>query len=185
MLASDCPILFTSSMTVYGATRDRPFREEDGGQPKSAYGVGKWHAELLLSKYGSSSLAIRLPGLFGQARRSGLIYNVLSAYKQGVTLPKLPDEPVLWSALHVNDAAVGVTKLALGVITDNQAINLGYRGKIGVNSFLAIAAKLFSRVCINIKDQPEFEFELSRAEAMGVVPDKTFQEALQQFANEL
>jgi nucleoside-diphosphate-sugar epimerase len=185
LLASDCPVVFISSMTVYGATLDRPVREEDGGQPQSAYGVSKWQAEVLLRTHHYSSLAIRIPGLFSSSRRSGLIYNVLYAYKHRMALPKLPDAPVLWSAMHVNDAAAGVAKLALGTIAGHQAINFGYRGKLGINHFLTIASQIFSQACINMSEQPEFEFDLSRAEAMGVVPNKTFYQALQQFADEL
>ena len=185
LLVSNCPIVFISSMTVYGTNLDRPVREEDAGQPQSAYGVSKWQAELLLQTHHYSSLAIRIPGLFGSARRSGLIYNVLYAYQQRMALPKLPNSPVLWSAMHFNDAAAGVAKLALGTIAGHQAINFGYRGKLGINYFLMIASQIFSQADINMSEQPEFEFDLSRAEAMGVVPNKTFYQALQQFADEL
>lgn len=183
--ACACPIIFMSSMTVYGPTHERSVREEDGGQPQSAYGEGKWQAELLLRTHDHPTLAIRIPGLFGPARRSGLIYNVLYALKQGLALPKISDAPVLWSAMHVNDAAAGVVKLAHCAIDGHQAINFGYRGRLSINYFVNMATGMFAQAYINVLKQPEFEFDLSRAEALGVVPDKTFCEALHQFAAEI
>lgn len=185
LLACDCPVVITSSMTVYGPSHKRPVREEDGGQPQSAYGEGKWKAELLLRTHHCPTLAIRIPGLFGPARRAGLIYNVLSALKQGAALPKLPDAPVLWAAMHVSDAAAGVVKLAQCTIDGHEAINFGYSGKLSINYFLTMAAGMFAKACPNLSKQPEFEFDLSRAEALGVFPEKTFREALQQFAAEI
>ncbi len=185
LLACSCPVVFMSSMTVYGPTHQRPVREEDGGQPQSAYGEGKWQAELLLRTHDHPTLAIRIPGLFGPARRSGLIYNVLYALKQGLALPKMPDAPVLWSAMHVSDAAAGVVKLAHCTTDGHQAINFGYRGKLSINDFVTMATGMFARAGINVLKHPEFEFDLSRAEALGVVPDKTFPEALHQFAAEI
>lgn len=183
--ASACPVVFISSMTVYGKAHYRPVREGDAGSPRSAYGRGKWQAELLLSNYSYPTLAIRIPGLFGSTRHFGLIYNILYAHKQGLSLPELPNAPVLWSAIHVNDAAVGIAKLAQCAISGHQAINFGYRGKQSINHFLKISANMFSKFCSVTQEQPDFEFDLSRAEALGVVPNKTFSQALQQFADEL
>lgn len=185
LLTCACPVVFTSSMTVYGPLHERPVQEEDGGQPQSAYGEGKWQAELLLRTHERPTLAIRIPGLFGPARRSGLIYNVLHALKQGAAVPKMPDALVLWSAMHVSDAAAGVVKLAHCTIDGHQAINFGYRGKLSINYFMTIAAGMFAQPCTYVLKHPEFEFDLSRAEALGAVTDKTFRDALHQFIAEI
>lgn len=183
--ATSCPVVFMSSMTVYGSAQGRPFQEEDAGDPQNTYGKGKWQAELLLRSHDSPTLAIRIPGLFGPARRSGLIYNVLHALKHGAALPKLPDGPVLWAAMHVSDAAIGVMKLAQATIENHHAFNLGYRGKFAIDHFLKAATGFFDHTVANTLKHPEFEFDLSRADALGVVPDKTFRDALIQFIEEI
>ncbi len=180
-----CPVVFMSSMTVYGSTSKCPVQEEDAGVPQNAYGEGKWQAELLLRTHNYPTLAIRIPGLFGPARPSGLIYNVLYALKYGSTLPKLPDSLVLWAAMHVSDAAAGVIKLSKMKMDNHHSINFGYRGKFAIDQFLTMAAEISGQENFYTLKHPEFEFDVTRADSLGVVPDKTFRDALIQFSLEI
>lgn len=185
LAASSCTVVFISSMTVYGSAQGRPVQEDSAGEPQSAYGEGKWQAERLLRTHNRPTLAVRIPGLFGPARRSGLIYNLLHALKHGAALPKLPDSPVLWAAMHVSDAAAGVIKLAQATIDNHQAINFGYRGKFAIDHFLTMTTGMFGQKFSYELKHPEFEFDLSRADALGVVSDKTFRDALVQLVEEI
>jgi nucleoside-diphosphate-sugar epimerase len=184
LLASSCPIVFMSSMTVYGTERRRPVVEEDAGDPTSAYGSGKWQAEQTLKAASRSSLAIRIPGLFGPSRRDGLVYNLLHAAKYKHSI-RLPEEPLLWAGMHVDDASACVAKVALGGVKDFEAINIAYRGRYSIGKLVAIVGALYAQQIDYKINQPSFEFDLTRAEMRSAVPDGDLLEALVKFGNEI
>ena len=182
--ASDCPLVFISSMTVYGTERDRPVVEEDAGDPASAYGCGKWQAEQRLKVEARPTLAIRIPGLFGPSRQSGLVYNLMHGikYNYGYTLPQTA---TLWAAMHVNDAATSIAKLALSGIQGFETINLAYRGNYSIESLVSTVGSIYARhIDYNVM-QPSFEFDLTRADARGAVPNGSFRDALVKFRDEI
>ena len=184
LAASTCPVVYVSSMTVYGAGRDRPIAEEDAGDPTSAYGNGKWQGEKRLMADGRASLAVRIPGLFGPTRRNGLVYNVIHAAKYGET-PQLPDAPIQWAAMHVDDAAESIATLAISRILGFEAVNVGYCGTYSINTLVATVCDVFGRhIDYNIK-QPNFEFDLSRAEHHNAVPVCSFRESLVKFGSQI
>jgi nucleoside-diphosphate-sugar epimerase len=138
-----CPIVFASSMTVYGTHPSCPVTEDAELQPDSAYARGKVTAERLLSdRQMAGDAALRLPGLFGLPRRSGLLYNAAKAFLTGgrfdVDVPKTS-----WAAMSVDDAAEYLVKAALGPsVGSGQAVNVGYDGEFSVPSAVAELAAL-------------------------------------------
>ena len=184
LAASTCPVVYVSSMTVYGAGRDRPVAEEDAGDPTSAYGNGKWQGEKRLLADGRASLAVRIPGLFGPTRRDGLVYNVMHAAKYGEA-PQLPDAPILWAAMHVDDAAESIATLAISRIAGFEAVNVGYCGTYSINTLVATACDVFGRHIDYTVKQSNFEFDLSRAEHHNAVPACSFRESLVKFGSQI
>lgn len=86
-----CPITFASSMAATYAT---------GG-----YGRGKLLAErVLLGREHSGDVVIRLPGLFGAPRKSGVLYNAAVAFLTGQPFTLEPQTGP-WAAMDVRDAA--------------------------------------------------------------------------------
>ena len=72
-----CPILFISSMAIYGEKSGKPIDEKETLDPSSVYGLGKKNAEEILSKSKNPSLSVRIPGLYGYRRENGLVYNLI------------------------------------------------------------------------------------------------------------
>jgi nucleoside-diphosphate-sugar epimerase len=184
LAGSDCPIVFISSMTVYGAERARPTVELDAGDPISAYGRGKWQAEMRLKADGRSALAVRIPGLFGPARRGGLVYNVMKTLQHGHSRPQLPEAAILWAAMHVEDAAESIVKLVSSPIIGFDAIHVGYRGVYSIGGFISLACDIYDRRIDYVVRQPRFEFDLARAENRGAVPASSFRDALVKFGEQ-
>lgn len=185
LAGSDCPVVFVSSMAVYGAERARPTLEQDAGDPISAYGKGKWQAEMRLKADGRPALAVRIPGLFGPARRDGLVYNVMNALRHGHSPPQLPEAAILWAAMHVEDAAESIVKLALSPIIHFDAIHVGYRGVYSIDGFVSLACDIYDRRVDYAVKQPRVEFDLTRAESRGAVPAGSFRDALVKFGGQL
>ncbi len=182
---SACPIIYISSMTVYGDEYSRPVREKDAGNATSAYGRGKLLGETHIEQDGRSGIAIRIPGLFGLPRKSGLVYNVLANLKNHQQ-PSLPQQPILWAAMHVFDAAQSIAKLSLAQYDERfEAINVGYSGPTSIEHMIDIAHKAYDVENKYQLKQPSFEFDLSRAETFGVVPTRSLEDALVSFGNEI
>jgi nucleoside-diphosphate-sugar epimerase len=182
--SSACPLVYISSMTVYGKNRNRPVSEEDAGDPSSAYGKAKWQGEQRLAADGRSGRALRIPGLFGPSRRDGLVFNVMHAAKYGWT-PQLPPAPILWAAMHVDDAAESIASLAILPMDDFEAVNVGYCGIYSIANLVSVAAAAYGRQISYEVKQSNFEFDLTRAERYGALPACSFREALVKFGNQI
>lgn len=132
-----CRIVLASSMTVYSAASHFPVGEDDVMEPESGYAMGKWMAEqTLLSRNIPGDVALRLPGLFGLPRRSGLLYN---AAKTFVTRQRfeLTAPTELWAAMAVEDAAEYLVRAAVIPAARPSVVNIGYEGEFNVLSAVA------------------------------------------------
>lgn len=177
LLATTAPVLLISSMTVYGLrSASCTYREEDAGEPETAYARSKWEAEQHLYSAGREGFAVRLPGLFGGGRRGGLIWNLLHSLTQGRPL-QLPTQPVLWAAMDVRDAAVAVTRLCEVVPRPASPVNIGYRDVYSVFRLVTMLDELTGRTTANGVEHPDFAFDLSRAEALGAAPSQDLRSA--------
>lgn len=180
--AGPARMVFVSSMTVYGEPIRNPVRESDAA-PLSSYAWSKYRGEGYLAEIRRDHVAPRLPGLFGLPRRNGLIGNVLRATLSGDT-PTLPADPVVWSAMHVEDAAEVVIRLAL-TETAQGPISVGYPGVLSIDRFVALAERLSGRVLPRGPIQPDFELDLGLAARFGALPEATFESRVRDFAQAL
>lgn len=185
-------VLNISSMAVYGAPESVPWTEAMSGRPDSAYGQGKWHCEVHWQACRRTTLSLRLPGLFGPARRGGVVFNAVQALRQG-TLPPLPTAAVAWAAVHVDDAAQAVTTLCAhlnsqltpGVRPPSRgladaptltgtgaiALHFAYDTPYGIDRFITALADHFRRPRPLMVIQPVVRFDLTQARRMGLSVD--------------
>ncbi|WPB87453.1 NAD-dependent epimerase/dehydratase family protein [Sediminicoccus rosea] len=157
-------LVHISSMTVYAPTQPMPAREETT-DPQSAYGLGKREAERVLEAAGGLAATIlRLPGLFGAPRRGGLVQQLCRAAALGLT-PSLPAAPVMWAAMHVEDAASVVARAALRPAAPTSILNVGYPGPHSINRLVALVAQASGAPLATQVAHPVFEMDLSRLNA--------------------
>lgn len=166
---SPAHLVFASSMTVYG-TVSSPVSEEDAPPPGGGYAGGKRRAELDLLASGLPTTILRLPGLFGSPRRGGFLYNAIRARLAGRPFTT-PDEPPVWAALHVDDAAWAMVRSAECGPNGPHVLNVGYHHRF---SLPAALAEIETRLNLPISEQgpaPEFEMLLDRLEdRLGALP---------------
>ena len=182
--STECPLIFILSMTVYGEELDRPVVEEDAGVPTPIYGYGKWQNEQLLKATAHSSLSIRIPGLFGESRKSGLIYNFMHGVKYAHDF-SLPEFPVLWAAMHVDDAAGSIARTASEGIQNIGAIHIAYRGSYSIETLVSNVGAIYGRKLDCPIKQPKIEFDLTRADMRRAVPSTSFLESLQKYSADI
>lgn len=179
MECSECPLFFVSSMTVYGDSCGKVVKESHRKSPSSEYAKSKLACEDLFEKSGRAGFTIRLPGLFGLPRRGGIVFNLLHALKHGYSV-NLPENPLVWAAMDVHDAATSIgCLLEAGSPQGYQELNIGYRGEQSINILLQHAVELSGRVLLDYPvKHPAFEYDLKNAERYGIVPSISFFNAL-------
>ena len=106
------------------------------------------------------------------------------AVKHGAT-PQLPADPILWAAMHVDDAANSIAALAMSPFAGFEAVNIGYRGAYSIETLVHTVCDVYGRRADYGVQQPCFEFDLSRAVHHGAVPACSFREALVRFGNQI
>ncbi len=117
-------IIYCSSMTVYGDNVTGYINEVKLTNPESKYASSKYNDEVMLIESDNPYLILRLPGLFGAGRKSGIIFNAIAS----LLMKKNPDihkKLTAWSAIHVEDAANIIIKLMEKRI-DNEIFNISY-----------------------------------------------------------
>lgn len=176
-----------SSMTVYGSVSTEVTRSEDSIlDPESKYGYSKLEVEKFLLKKENPTLSIRIPGLFGVNRKSGLIYNLLKSLSTGDEFV-LPDKPILWAAMSVNDAALSISKIARAFLDKSlnySEINVGYKDIYSINRLLDICKNNFNTKVSCQVSHPEFKFCTKRLDALGAAPNTTLMDALIKVKND-
>ena len=141
---ADCPIVLASSMAVYADTLKETVSESDAVRPTDDYARGKWDAELVLAMRGvAGDVSLRLPGLFGRPRTSGVLYSVARAFLSDHN-PVLHPNPRPWAAMTVGDAADYMVRAAmLPSNTYGRPVNVGYPGIFS----LSVAARMVGMAC--------------------------------------
>ncbi len=164
--ASKAPIIYISSMTVYGEASIIRRKESDAGNPASEYGKSKYECELLLEKSKRDAMAVRIPGLFG-ARQKGLVANLIQSLMQREK-PTLPDVPLLWAAINVLDAAEGIFQLSQSDFKGFNPVNLGYDEVYSINRLIEICEDIFDVEIEHRIKHPQFAFDLSYLTSFSV-----------------
>ncbi len=171
-------LIFASSMTVYPSDVAIPANEDAAGPPQNGYAGAKRKAEELLKSSGLPVTALRLPGLFGPPRRSGIIYNTAFALARGKA-PVLPKDPPQWAALHVDDAAELCIRAALGRRPDKyRVLNAGYPDTMWIGKIVDELAQLMGGEPIGHPPTTPFAFDLARLRNTLGVPEFTLSERL-------
>jgi len=175
-------LLLVSSMTVYGTKATGAVKESSPLYPDSAYAMGKKDAENMAIDAGVSGYAIRIPGLFGEERRGGLVRNVINAVDNPTSL-RLPDSPVCWSAMHVLDAAGIIADLVDRESDGFFPINVGYSGVVSVNRFVRFVERSFGIELSYDVEHPDFEFDFSFYENLLGSQPIDFYKVITEFCN--
>ncbi|GJM33459.1 MAG: UDP-glucose 4-epimerase [Saprospiraceae bacterium] len=100
-------IIYTSSMTVYSEQNPSPVKEDDVIAPVNTYGLSKYLAENITSFFCHRNeikgAILRLPGIYGGDRQSGLIYNIIKKAINHETVEVNTQGLIYWETIYVHD----------------------------------------------------------------------------------
>lgn len=181
---SSCPIIYISSMTVYGNSKIGSLSEAEICNPLSHYAQSKLDCELLIKESDRKGFAVRIPGLFGLPRKSGLVYNLISSALTGDEI-NLPQVPISWAGIHVADVVQGIIGLLPITSKSFSEVNIGCTGEASVNHLIHLVNDIYgSNIETTIK-HPVFEFDLSLYQALTALPVINLRQSLKKFGDEI
>jgi nucleoside-diphosphate-sugar epimerase len=100
-------IVYTSSMTVYDSGNNSPVQETDKLSPPNSYGLTKQLAENITSFFcfrnNVSGVILRIPGIYGADKKSGVIYNTIARIKKNERPEINTSGLTYWETIHVDD----------------------------------------------------------------------------------
>lgn len=168
-------VVFISSMSVYEGVFDM-VKEGEVLLPNQPYAKSKFKSESLIENSGVPNTILRLPGLFGPPRRSGLLYKVAHSFLNNQTPNVIPSKSI-WAALYVDDAADLVVRAFLN--KPLGTLNVGTEDTFSVVRAVNILGELIgvSEFKINELDI-EFSMDLSKLKNTLGLPRYTFYERL-------
>jgi nucleoside-diphosphate-sugar epimerase len=182
--STSCPIIYVSSMTVYGSSHNSSIDESVECFPETAYAKYKLSGESLIKLDGREGFAVRIPGLFGLPRRSGLVHNLLMYAKYNTSFSS-PESPIFWSGMHVADAADAILKLLPKINNNFLSVNIGYCGKLSINTLLEIINDLYKTDLRSEFEHPNFEIDLSLYRDLTSATVSTLREGIKKVGNEI
>jgi len=100
-------IIYTSSMTVYDSNNSIPVKEDDKIAPVNTYGLSKYLAEVITNFFCSQNnlkgVILRLPGIYGEDKNNGFIYNTIIKAKDNQLIELDTQGLVYWETIFIND----------------------------------------------------------------------------------
>ena len=142
-------LVYASSSSVYGETRDLPLREDSLTRPYSPYGVTKLAAEHLCSlyhaNYGLPTVSLRYFTVYGPRQRPDMgFHKFIRAALEDQPIVVYGDGEQTRDFTFVADA-VEANWLATGPQAAGQVFNIGGGSRVSVNHVLAVLEDILGR----------------------------------------
>ena len=136
-------IILISSINVYGENLKKPSSENDPLNPKTHYGVIKMVTEKIyqyFSEYcGLDISVLRIAGLYGPTKQSGLIPHLLKSISDKSITPILYNNGEQFRDLiHVEDAVQGIVKIINKPQKDFQIFNISSGKKYSTKKIVSL-----------------------------------------------
>lgn len=100
--------IFASSQTVYGMPQEDALTEESCCKPLEHYAASKLCNEIILevaSKQGLKVTILRFPGVYGEERKSGVVYNFCKSAVIDKKINVVTEFPLPIDVIHIDDVA--------------------------------------------------------------------------------
>jgi len=182
-------LVYASSSSVYGETRDLPLREDSPTRPYSPYGVTKLAAENLCSlyhaNYGLPTVSLRYFTVYGPRQRPDMgFHKFIRAALADRPIVVYGDGEQTRDFTFVTDA-VEANWLAVAPGAAGQVFNIGGGSRVSVNHVLAVLEDILGRA-IRREQQPPRAGDVSHTWAdtrrakntLGFAPRVSLQEGL-------
>ncbi len=146
LIGTNIPLIYASSSSVYGETRQLPMREDHPTRPVSPYGVSKLAAEhlcyLYWKNYGVRTISLRYFTVYGPRQRPDMAFHrFIRALLNGSELSVYGNGKQTRDFTYISDA-VAANIQALASAKWGGTYNIGGGSRISVNEVIALLEKL-------------------------------------------
>ncbi len=185
--------IFASSSSVYGASREVPFSEDQAAdRPVSPYGATKRAGEFLVYNYhhlyGVKAVCLRFFTVYGPRQRPDMaIHKFTKAIEAGKSFPFYGDGTSARDYTYIDDIVDGVTA-AVDSGLDYEVINLGdskpvtLAGMVETIGEAVGKAPVYERLDDQPGDVPITFADISKAKRLlGYEPKVAFREGIKRF----
>ncbi|MEW5913876.1 MAG: NAD-dependent epimerase/dehydratase family protein [Thermodesulfobacteriota bacterium] len=143
-------LVYASSSSVYGDTRDLPMRETSACWPVSPYGVTKLAAEHLCGLYhknfGVDTASLRYFTVYGPRQRPDMAFHrFIRALLEGTTIRLFGDGGQSRDFTFVADVVEATVAAALAPEAAGGVFNVGGGSRVSVNQVIALLEELTGR----------------------------------------
>lgn len=184
-------IFYTSSMTVYGVECKSPVHEDGVLKPFSVYGLSKKIAEDIIiffsERHNVKSLILRLPGIYGETRKAGYIYNTI---KKALTNQPITIETTdlgYWESIEITDLCYFIHQLIENYKWErvSDVVNVGYGEQVDfIDTAKLILVELESESELIIHEKGYVDFYLCNCKLKTIVDSsKNFSDSLKKYIN--
>jgi len=105
--------IFASSQTVYGLPQNDALTEESGCHPIEHYAASKLCNEIILevaSRQGLKVTVLRFPGVYGEEKKSGVVYNFCKSALIDRKINVVTEFPLPIDVIHIHDVVAAFIK---------------------------------------------------------------------------
>lgn len=170
-------LVYASSSSVYGDTRDLPMRETSACWPVSPYGVSKLAAEHLCTLYsknfGLDTVSLRYFTVYGPRQRPDMAFHrFVRAQLEGSGIRLYGDGGQSRDFTYVSDIVEATIAAALTPEAKGGIFNIGGGSRVSVNQVMAMLEEItgkqapIERLAVAKGDVRDTEADTSRARAV-------------------
>ena len=138
-----CPIIYISSVSVYSGSKQNYLSEKiDKYALDTKYSLVKKRCEdILISRRFKKDLCIRMPGLFSNTRKDGVIYHLIKRFKNKDYKISFFNLDKQWQCIHIKHFKFYFIKILKMKINSINVINIGYKDSVSINKMIKILNK--------------------------------------------
>lgn len=186
-------VVIASSSSVYGNTNELPYREEDGAQPLSPYGVSKLasdhYAKVFNEVYGLSTVSLRYFSVYGPRIRPDLVLPIFTnALIHNKKVKIFGDGEQSRDFTYIEDIVDGTLRAMTKHHIDGEIFNIGSGERTNINKLYTLLCELMDRK-INPIHEKEKKGEVRHTHAnitkarkhLGYKPRYNIQQGLNKF----
>lgn len=180
-----------SSMAVYGKQPQVMVSEKTALNPFSLYGLTKKMAEDVVRYYSNNNFQtvnLRIPGIYGGKRQSGLLYHAKNKAKKNEPITIETKGLTNWETLHLDDLCSLIKQFIENYSWQENfnVFNLGYGHETDlIKTVETIVKKLSSKSEIKINSKEYDDFYMNTDKAQTLLKNKVnFEQSLFNYISE-
>ncbi len=133
-----CPIIYISSVSVYSGLKQNYLSEKINKYIlDTKYSLVKKKCEdILISRKFKKDLCIRMPGLFSNTRKDGVIFHLMKRFKNKDYKISFFDLDKQWQCIHIKHFKFYFIKILKMKINYINVINIGYKDSVSIDKII-------------------------------------------------